>query len=106
VRDPGVRQLATAGEREPTTAGVRDPGVREPATAGERYRSALARRFGQQHRQFAALYPLVESRRVLDTVIRACQRDSSTFDRLLEVGLGDARFGVGDIPRFARGLRR
>jgi geranylgeranyl reductase family protein len=80
--------------------------VRDPATAGDRYRAALAQRFGSQHRQFSTLYPLVDSRVVLDTVIRACQHDSSTFDRLLEVGLGDARFGVGDIHRFARGLRR
>jgi geranylgeranyl reductase family protein len=80
--------------------------VREPATAGARYRSDLARRFGSQHRQFSVLYPLVEFRSVLDTVIRACQRDTRNFDRLLEVGLGDARFSVADIHRFASGLRR
>lgn len=77
----------------------------DAATAGKRYTAALSKRFGSQHRQFRLLYPLVESRTVLDAVIRACQRDTRTFDRLLEVGLGDARFALSDIPRLVSGFR-
>lgn len=79
--------------------------VSAPGRAGNDYTAALTRRFGSQHRQFRVLYPLVESRTVLDAVIRACQRDPRTFDRLLEVGLGDARFALSDIPRLVSGLR-
>jgi geranylgeranyl reductase family protein len=72
------------------------------ATAGEQYSRALARRFGRQHRQSALLYPLLESRRVLDAVIRACDDDIHTFNRLLEVGLGDSSFVPGDLLRLMR----
>jgi geranylgeranyl reductase family protein len=68
-------------------------------SAGERYTRELARRFGRQHRQSAMLYPLVESRRILDAVVRACGTDIHHFDRLLEVGLGDSSFAVSDLLR-------
>lgn len=76
--------------------------VDSPATAGAVYRRNLAHRFGRQHRQMSALYPLINSRFVLDTVIRACQSDRRMFDRLLEVGLGDSSFSVADVARFGR----
>jgi geranylgeranyl reductase family protein len=68
-------------------------------SAGERYARALARRFGRQHRQSALLYPLLESRRVLDAVIRACGTDIHHFNRVLEVGLGDSSFAMSDLLR-------
>lgn len=80
--------------------------VTRPNTAGRLYRAGLARRFGGQHRQLKALYPHINSRFVLDTIIRACERDRREFDRLLEVGLGDSRFTLRDIARFARAVRR
>ena len=78
--------------------------VRDPATAATVYCTGLAARFGRQHRQMRALYPLINSRLVLDTVIRACRHDPRLFDRLLDVGLGDASFGATDILRFGRHL--
>jgi geranylgeranyl reductase family protein len=76
--------------------------VTNPATAGSVYRRRLAARFGRQYRQTRALYPLINSKVVLDTVVRACDRDSRAFDRLLEVVIGDGSFRVADILRFAR----
>lgn len=78
--------------------------IRDADAAASVYRSALARRFARQHRQMRALYPLINSRVVLDTVIRACQRDRRMFDRLLDVGLGDASFSPLDVARFGRHL--
>ncbi len=69
------------------------------------YRKRLGRRFSRQHRQMTALYPLIDSRLVLDTVIRACRADRRLFDRLLDVGLGDRSFSLLDIVRFGRHLR-
>ena len=76
--------------------------IDNPATAGQVYSRGLARQFGRQHRQTRALYPLINSRAVLDGVIRACQRDPRMFDRLLDIGLGDSSFTATDIARFVR----
>lgn len=76
--------------------------VTHPNAAGRRYARQLARRFGAQHRQMRLLYPLIDSPKVLDTVIRACQRDGRMFERLLEVGLGDSSFRPIDAARFVR----
>ncbi len=78
--------------------------VRDPGSAARVYRTTLAARFGRQHRQMRALYPLINSRVALDTVIRACQREPHLFDRLLDVGLGDASFRAADLLRFGRHL--
>jgi hypothetical protein len=48
------------------------------------------------------LYPLIDLPFVLDTVVRAAQRDRRMFERLLDVGLGDAAFSVRDLIRFGR----
>lgn len=76
--------------------------VADPRTAAERYRRGLAALFGRQHAQLRALYPLINSRVVLDTVIRACQRDRRVFDRVLDVGLADATFSPADVVRVVR----
>ncbi len=76
--------------------------VGDPLSAASVYRAALTQRFGRQHRQMRALYPLINSRVALDTVIRACRHEPRLFDRLLDVGLGDASFGVSDLLRFGR----
>lgn len=78
----------------------------DPASAARNYRAGLAGRFGRQHRQMRALYPLINSRVALDTVIRACRHEPRLFDRLLDVGLGDATFTPADLVRFGRHLRR
>ncbi|MEP6480848.1 MAG: geranylgeranyl reductase family protein [Rhodoglobus sp.] len=70
--------------------------------AGQTYAKALAARFGRQHRQSTALYRIIDYPVVLDTVIRAAARDRRMFDRLLEVGLGDAAFAPADFLRFGR----
>ena len=72
------------------------------ADPGAAYTKALHAKFGRQHRQARMLYPLIDSPLVLDTVIRASQRDRRMFDRLLDVGLGDAAFSAGDLLRFGR----
>jgi len=69
---------------------------------GPTYTAALAARFGRQHRQTTALYRIIDSPRVLDTVIRAARASSTMFDRLLDVGLGDAAFTPADFARFGR----
>jgi hypothetical protein len=71
--------------------------IRTPDAAGD-----LAARFSRQHRQTTALYRIIDSPRVLDTVVRAARADPRTFDRLLEVGLGDAAFTLADLARFGR----
>lgn len=71
----------------------------DPAAA---YTRALSVRFGRQHRQAALLYRLIDRPIVLDTVIRGARRDRRLFDRLLDVGLGDAAFSPGDLLRFGR----
>ncbi|MEO8096042.1 MAG: geranylgeranyl reductase family protein [Pseudolysinimonas sp.] len=70
--------------------------------AGPTYAKALTARFGRQHRQSTALYRIIDYPVVLDTVIRAAARDRRMFDRLLEVGLGDAAFTPADFLRFGR----
>ena len=69
------------------------------------YRRALAARFSRQHRQTTALYRIIDYPVVLDTVIRAARNDSRLFDRLLDVGLGDASFSLADLARFGRYVR-
>ncbi|CAN5143532.1 hypothetical protein BH11ACT4_BH11ACT4_08630 [soil metagenome] len=66
------------------------------------YARALASRFSRQHRQTTALYRIIDYPIVLNTVIRAAARDHRLFDRLLEVGLGDAAFTPADLARFGR----
>ena len=80
--------------------------VTDPETADKIYPVELMRRFGRQYRQTKALYPLINYRIVLDTVIRACKADPRMFDRLLEVGLGDSSFDLRDIVRFGRYVGR
>lgn len=69
---------------------------------GPSYAKALAARFGRQHRQTTALYRIIDSPLVLDTVIRAAHANPTMFDRLLDVGLGDAAFTLADFARFGR----
>lgn len=69
---------------------------------GAAYARALTRRFGRQHRQARRLYPLIDSKLVLNTVVRASQRDPRMFERLLDVGLGDRAFTPLDFLRFGR----
>jgi geranylgeranyl reductase family protein len=69
---------------------------------GPTYAKALAARFRRQHRQTTALYRIIDSPLVLDTVIRAARADPRMFDRLLDVGLGDAAFTLADFARFGR----
>lgn len=80
--------------------------VSDPASAGTVYERELLGRFGRQYRQTRALYPLINFRVVLDTVIRACAADRRMFDRLLEVGLGDSSFRASDLLRFGRHVGR
>jgi len=81
--------------------------IADPQVAAARYRRRLAALFGRQHAQLRTLYPLINSRLVLDAVIRACQRDRRVFDRVLDVGLADASFTPADAVRVARlGLPR
>ena len=75
------------------------------ADPGPVYAKALRDRFGKQHRQARWLYPLIDFRIVLDTVINAAQHDRRMFERLLDVGLGDAAFSVADLLRFGRYVR-
>jgi hypothetical protein len=72
------------------------------ANPGVEYAKALGARFGKQHRQARWLYPLIDFRFVLDTVINAAQHDRRMFERLLDVGLGDAAFRVRDLVKFGR----
>jgi geranylgeranyl reductase family protein len=72
------------------------------ADPGRVYTRAVASRFGRQHRQTTALYGLIDFPAVLNTVIRAASKDPRMFDRLLEVGLGDAAFTLADLARFGR----
>ena len=73
-----------------------------PQDAGRVYAEKLSDRFSKQHKQTTALYPLLNSRLVLNTVVRASARDRRLFDRLLDVGLGDSAFRVRDVLRFGR----
>lgn len=68
------------------------------------YTKALADRFSRQHAQTTALYRIIDWPIVLNTVIRAAGRDQRLFDRLLDVGLGDAAFRLRDLARFGRHL--
>ncbi|MCU1439246.1 MAG: geranylgeranyl reductase family protein [Rhodoglobus sp.] len=69
---------------------------------GANYAAALHARFGRQYRQTTTLYRIIDFPLVLDTVIRAGRNDPRMFDRLLEVGLGDAAFTLADLARFGR----
>jgi flavin-dependent dehydrogenase len=71
---------------------------------GHTYTRALDDRFGRQHRQARWLYPLIDSKLVLNTVVRASQRSPRMFQRLLDVGLGDSAFSPLDFVRFGRYL--
>lgn len=80
--------------------------VADPASAGERYSRELREKFGRQHRQLRLVYPLVDSKAVLDAVIRACSTNRGTFDRLLDVGLGESSFRMRDVGTLLRHLVR
>ncbi len=75
-----------------------------PPTPVRSTRGRSNRRFGRQHRQARWLYPLVDSKLVLNTVVRASQRSPRMFQRLLDVGLGDRAFSPLDFLRFGRYL--
>lgn len=77
-------------------------GVEHPDAAGPAYTKALAARFARQYRQTTALYRIIDYPVVLNTVIKAAQHDRRMFDRLLDVGLGDAAFSFSDLARFGR----
>jgi len=80
--------------------------IEAPDAAAIAYPKALAARFDRQYRQTSALYRIIDLPIVLDTVVRAAQRDRPLFDRLLEVGLGDAAFTLGELARFGMHVRR
>jgi len=80
--------------------------VEAPDSAAVAYPKTIAARFGRQYRQTSALYRIIDWPVVLDTVVRGAQRDRRLFDRLLEVGLGDAAFTLGDLARFGLHVRR
>lgn len=71
--------------------------------AGRSYSGALRARFGRQHRQLRALYPLLDRPHALEAAIRACGRDQQLFRQLISVGLGEGTFGVADLARVAAG---
>jgi flavin-dependent dehydrogenase len=75
---------------------------RAAVTDPSSYPAALSARFGRQHRQTTRLYRIIDYPVVLRSVIRAAGRDRRMFDRLLNVGLGDAAFTVADLARFGR----
>jgi geranylgeranyl reductase family protein len=79
--------------------------VTDPETAGAIYSRELAARFSRQHRQMKQLYRFIDSRALLETVIRACRHDTRMFDLLLDVGLGDRSFRPADLVRFGRHAR-
>lgn len=70
------------------------------ADAGGSYARALRARFGRQHRQLRALYPLLDRPRVIEAAVRACGRDERVFRQLLSVGLGEGTLGIADLARF------
>ena len=74
--------------------------------AGESYSRALRRRFGRQHRQLKALYPLLGRPSVIPTALRACGRDPRIFRQLISIGLGAGTFRVIDLARFAASMWR
>lgn len=78
--------------------------VQAPDVAATVYTGALAARFRRQHRQTTALYRIIDYPVVLNTVVRAASADRRMFDRLLDVGLGDAAFRWADLARFGRHL--
>jgi geranylgeranyl reductase family protein len=79
--------------------------IEAPDAAATVYPKALAARFGRQYRQSSVLYRIIDLPVVLNTVVRAAQHDRRLFDRLLEVGLGDAAFTLADLARFGRHVR-
>lgn len=76
--------------------------IEAPDAAAIRYTRALTALFRRQHRQTTALYRIMDYPVVLNTVIRAARADRRLFDRLLDVGLGDAAFSFADLARFGR----
>ena len=76
--------------------------IEHPDAAGHHYQTDLAARFSRQHRQTTALYRIIDAPKVLSTVVRAAAADGKLFDRLLDVGLGDAAFRWRDLARFGR----
>jgi geranylgeranyl reductase family protein len=69
------------------------------------YAAAVRRRFGRQHRQARLFYPAIDSRLAIDAVVRAASRNRAVFERLVDVGLGDASISLADLVRFARHIR-
>lgn len=76
------------------------------ANPGDSYSRALRRRFGRQHRQLRALYPLIDRPSIISTALRASARDPRIFQRLTSVGLGEGTFRVVDLARIVASARR
>lgn len=76
--------------------------VMDAASAHLVYSAALAQRFARQHRQSRILYRMIDHSITLDTAVRASAGSERTFERLIDVGLGDAHFSVADFARFGR----
>ncbi|WP_346960958.1 geranylgeranyl reductase family protein [uncultured Arthrobacter sp.] len=74
------------------------------ANAGDSYSHTLRRRFGRQHRQLKALYPLLDRPSAVMTALRACGRDPQLLQQLSSVGLGEGTFDAADLARFAATL--
>lgn len=83
-----------------------DAAITDPRRAPRRYTRRLARRFGRQHRQLAAVYPVLDSPALLAAAIRACAARPRLFARLIDVGLGDGAFPAWAWPVVARRLAR
>jgi geranylgeranyl reductase family protein len=73
-----------------------------PPRAGAAHRDAVRRLLGTHLKHTWTAARLARSPRVVDAGIRAASRDRSTFDTLVELGLGDGRI----TPRLAHQLTR
>ena len=71
-----------------------------PQAAGEQHRAAVRRLLGAHLRHTWTSSRLSRSPAVVDAGIRAAARDRTTFDTLVELGLGDGRI----TPRLAHQL--
>ncbi|MBN9151151.1 MAG: geranylgeranyl reductase family protein [Cryobacterium sp.] len=67
--------------------------------AGRRYARAWKTRFGRQHRQLHVMSLFLAHPYAIEAVVRAGCRDERVFHRLLNIGLGDGTFRLGDVIR-------
>ncbi|MEE6256967.1 geranylgeranyl reductase family protein [Plantactinospora sonchi] len=72
-----------------------------PHVAADRYAAALRRRLGRHLRHSSAVAWLARRRTVVDTVVRAADRDAEVFRTLVELGLGDGRLNLRTLTRMA-----